>query len=176
MAVDLSAASRWRRGRNRVLLFGCALLLGAASARAASVLEGSVTRVSDGDTLWLRPTAGARPVKVRVAGIDAPERCQAWGPQATQALSSRVLHRHVRIEGDGRNDDHGRRLGRLVLNGEDVGERLVRDGHAWSYRFRRDVGPYAPQERAAQAARRGLHADAAAIHPRDFRRSHGPCE
>lgn len=162
----------------RLVLLACmggALLAGGATARESGdrrVLEGVVTRVSDGDTLWLRPSDGRRPLKVRVLGIDAPERCQAWGAQATERMKALVLYRRVRVEGDGFDDDHGRRLARVIVDGEDVGQRLVREGHAWSYRFRRDPGPYAPQEAEARKAGRGLHADATAMHPRDFRRTH----
>lgn len=154
-----------------------ATLVAAGWAQAAPprLLEGRVTRVSDGDTLWIAPAAGGKPVKVRVQGIDAPESCQPWGLQATQALAARVLHQAVRLE-EGPRDDHGRRLGRLMQGDQDVGAQMVREGHAWSYRFRRDPGPYAAEERAARAGRRGLFADPRALPPREFRRVHGPCD
>ena len=149
-----------------VCLWGCAF--------AANALEGVVTRVSDGDTLWIRPIDGARYVKVRVQGIDAPELCQAWGPEAKRALEAMALGQRVRIEGELR-DDHGRRLARLMHGDDDLGARLVRDGHAWSYRWRRDEGPYVVEEIDARASRRGLFAERDAVMPREFRRRHGPC-
>ena len=73
------------------------LLFGWRCAGAAQALSGVVTRVTDGDTVWVRPDEPKRkPVKLRLVGIDAPERCQAWGAQATAALAAQVLHRHVR--------------------------------------------------------------------------------
>jgi micrococcal nuclease len=150
-----------------------ALLLGCGDA--AQALDGVVSRVSDGDTLWIKPSRGGAYVKVRVEGIDAPELCQAGGEQAKRALETLALGRHVRLDGHLR-DDHGRRLGRLMLGDNDLGARLVRDGHAWSYRFRRDEGPYLIEEMAARAAKRGLFADARAVPPRQFRREHGPCD
>jgi micrococcal nuclease len=150
-----------------------ALLLAACGVPAAA-LQGTVTRVSDGDTLWVKPTAGGKPVKVRLKGIDAPELCQPGGREARDALARMALHQPVRID-EGPRDDHGRRLGTLQRGDEDLQARLVREGHAWSYRWRRDPGPYAAEEREARDARRGLFADPAAIEPREFRRVHGPC-
>jgi micrococcal nuclease len=139
----------------------------------SAALIGVVTRVSDGDTIWVRPDGGGKPVKVRVQGIDAPERCQAWGQQATAALSSRVLKRQVQVATRA-YDDYQRAIGSLELDGEDIGAWMVSEGHAWSYRYRRSLGPYATQEQQARAARRGLFASAA-IEPRVFRQQHGPC-
>jgi endonuclease YncB( thermonuclease family) len=149
-----------------------ALWLGAALPAAA--LQGMVTRVSDGDTLWLRPASGARPVKLRLQGIDAPELCQPGGREARDALARLVLHQPVRVD-EGPRDPHGRRLGRLMRGDIDLQAQLVRDGHAWSYRWRGNPGPYAAEEHEAHAARRGLFADPKAIEPREFRRLHGPC-
>ncbi len=153
------------------LTIGLVLLLAGASCPA---LQGVVTRVSDGDTLWIRPQGGGRPVKLRVQGIDAPERCQPWGEPARDRLRELVLGRGVRVV-EGPHDEHGRQLGRLMRDDIDIGAQLVREGLAWSYRWRSHPGPYAAEERAARAARRGLFADPAAMTPREFRRTHGPC-
>ncbi len=150
-------------------------VLGLALSTTTQAMTGVVTRVTDGDTVWVRPDAPKRkPVKLRLVGIDAPERCQAWGAQATAALSEQVLHRRVEIPTRG-VDPHGRLLGGLMLDGRDVSAWMVSQGHAWSSRFHRHPGPYAQQQRAAQSRRAGLFADPAAIEPWVFRRSHGPC-
>jgi len=145
------------------------------AARPPEVFTGTVTRVSDGDTLWLRPDEpGRKPIKVRLVGLDAPERCQAHGPQATAALSDWALNRRAEVRRRA-FDDHGRALGTLWIDGNDIGARLVREGHAWSARYRGDLGPYAREEAQARAARRGLFASGSPQLPRDFRRKHGPC-
>lgn len=141
---------------------------------AALQLQGVVTRVTDGDTLWLRPAPGARPVKLRLQHIDAPEICQAGGAAARRALEAMVLGQPVRVLGSVR-DDYGRRLARVLRGEVDVGEQLVREGHAWNSRFRGRRGPYAAAEAQARAQRRGVFADARAEPPREFRRRHGPC-
>ena len=156
---------------------GAAVLLGLVlAADAAMALSGAVTRVSDGDTLWLRPADGTRrPVKVRLDGLDAPERCQAGGAQARAALEARVLGRRVFVAALAR-DAYGRVIGTLRVDGEDSGAWLVEHGHAWSYRFRTHAGPYAAHESRARATRRGVFALPGAVEPRRFRREHGPCD
>jgi endonuclease YncB( thermonuclease family) len=147
---------------------------GAPAQAAAAAWEARVVRVSDGDTLWVRPLAGGRATKLRIDGIDAPELCQRGGRESRRALQHLVLQHTVRVDVAAR-DNYGRGIARVELAGQDVGERLVRDGHAWNDRFRFHVGPYAEQEAQARAARRGVFADPAAVEPREFRRVHGPC-
>ena len=152
-------------------LLGCAASAGANPAFV-------VSRVSDGDTLWVRPDGDRRkPVKLRLQGIDAPERCQPWGTQATAALNGRALGQRVQVQGRA-SDDFGRLLVELRLErgGADIGAWMVGQGHAWSPRFRHHPAAYARQEREARAARRGLFANPDAEPPRLFRKRHGPCE
>ena len=158
----------------RSLLVAVALL-GAAPAHA---LSGVVTHVSDGDTVWVKidDAPDRKPVKVRIAGIDAPERCQAWGVESTEALKAQVLHRHVQVPTRA-VDVHGRLVGGLLLDdGRDIGAWMVTQGHAWSPRFKRHRAPYEQQQREAQERKAGLFADPAAIEPWVFRKAHGPCE
>ena len=164
-----------RRGVLALMLLVAPALAAANETRVAGV----VTRVSDGDTLWIQPepAPGAphrRRVKLRLVGLDAPERCQAHGMAAAAALAARVQGRQVVVLRRA-TDDYDRALVTLWLDGEDIGAWLVREGHAWSARYRGDPGPYAREEAAARAAHRGLFADAHPMPPRDFRRSHGPC-
>ena len=130
--------------------------------------------VSDGDTVFVRPASGGKPIKIRMDGLDAPEICQAYGQVSRQALQNRLQGQAVSVDGR-RRDSYGRVLARIRWQQADVGEWMVRQGHAWSYRYRRDAGPYAAEEAQAKAAQRGLFADAGALPPRDFRKRHGPC-
>ncbi len=145
-----------------------------AAKAAAPALEGTVTRVTDGDSLWLEPANGGAPVELRLLGIDAPEICQAWGPEAREALRELVLHKGVSVRGSGR-DTYGRTLGTVFLDGLNVNKKMVQEGHAWSARYKYDHGPYVADERMARALSRGLNRDGGAVMPRDFRRAHGPC-
>lgn len=152
-----------------------AVLLLAASALHAATWHGTVTHVTDGDTVRVRPSGGGATVSIRLLGIDAPETCQAFGPQARDALRSRVLGEPVRVRGRG-EDDYGRQLARVEHRHEDVGRWLVRNGYAWSMRFHGRSGPYAVLEAQAREGRRGLWAQPGALDPRRFRQQHGRCE
>lgn len=144
-------------------------------AHSAQPWPGVVTHVYDGDTLWIRSANGGRPRKVRIDGIDAPEICQTWGPQSRDALSNRLLNQTVLVQ-TRRKDGYDRTLAVLKFRGEDMGDWMVTHGHAWSYHYQRNVGPYPEQEMNAKAARRGLFAHSPAVRPRDFRKNHGPCQ
>jgi endonuclease YncB( thermonuclease family) len=146
----------------------------AAPAKPAA-LAGTVSRVVDGDTLWVQAEGGSAPVVVRIDGIDAPESCQVGGKEATAALTALALGRSVTVRVAAK-DEHGRTVGKVFDGDKDLGDRMVRDGQAWSSRYQYDRGPYVAEERMAQALKRGLHAPGDAIQPRVFRKQHGPCE
>ena len=137
---------------------------------------GLVTYVVDGDTVRVRPLQGGKPVSVRVNGIDAPEICQDGGSTARDALKRRALGQRVVVHGVGR-DDYGRLLAQIVMDDDDLGGWMVEAGHAWSYRYRGQPGPYAAQQHRAQAAGRGLFASGGvvAVYPAVFRKEHGSC-
>lgn len=140
---------------------------------AVPTVQGVVTKVTDGDSLWVRPP-GQPGIEVRLRDIDAPEICQVWGEEARRALEEWVLGRTVDLRTTGR-DTYGRTLGYVLVDGVDVGRRMVEEGHAWSTRTRWDRGPLVKEERMAAALRRGLHGLPGAVMPRDFRQGHGPC-
>ena len=149
-----------------------------AAPAPARGFAATVTRVSDGDTLWVRPERGGPPRKLRLHGIDAPEICQPGGVAARDALQALALHRPVQVSVL-RRDDYQRLLARVTHQGDDLARAMVRQGHAWSYRYRRDPGPYGAEEQEARRLRRGLFAvqpgPQAPESPRAFRRRHGPC-
>lgn len=138
-------------------------------------LAGMVIRVVDGDTLWLRVADAPAHEVVRLQHIDAPEACQAGGKEATQALSRLVLNKTVVVKIAAR-DDYSRWIGKVFEGATEVGEQLVRDGHAWSQRDQYGRGPLVAYQRMAQTLKRGLHAAGDAVDPKEFRRVNGPCE
>lgn len=159
------------------LLTGAALTASAPAALArapAATLEGTVTRVIDGDSLLLQ-APGAPPVEIRLLGIDAPEGCQPGGPQAREALAEYVLDKAVTARTQGR-DHYGRTLATLTVDGLNVNQRMVAEGQAWSSRAKWNRGPFVAQEKMAQALKRGLHASPGALMPAEFRRRNGPCQ
>ena len=166
---------RWAGVWNGLRVWGLWLcMVVAAQGAPLRVWTGVVVHVSDGDTLWVRLQRANLPYKLRLDGLDAPEICQAWGPQAKEALRALVLRHAVTVQVRAR-DTYGRWLARVYLYNQDVGAWLVLHGHAWSYGFRGEVGPYAVQQALAQHQRQGLFAQGDAVAPRAFRRRWGPC-
>jgi micrococcal nuclease len=142
--------------------------------RFGEAYEARVTRVPDGDTLWVKPLAGGTYRKLRLEGVDAPEICQDGGTAAREALAGRLLEQTVTVT-ERRRDDYGRALVRLRHRDDDVAGWLVREGWAWSYRWRHSDGPFAIEETLARKERKGIFATAGAEEPRAFRKRHGSC-
>lgn len=162
-------------GKGWVVALGLVAALSAAcAATPPRELAGTVTKVTDGDSLWLQPSVQGPPIEVRLLGVDAPEICQPWGTQARDALKVLVEGKQVTLRAVGL-DTYQRTLGTVMLDDVDVNSRLVEEGHAWSTRSKWDRGPLVKQERMAKALSRGLHSQAGAVMPKDFRTTHGPC-
>jgi len=156
----------------RWLVAGVLLISGAGVG--AEVFLARATAVPDGDTLWVQPQAGGAPRKLRLQGVDAPEICQRGGVASRDALRGLVDQALLRV--DVRyQDDYGRGLARIQIDGKDVGARLVADGQAWSSRWRHSLGPYAAQEAAARAAGLGVFSQPQPELPRNFRQRNGSC-
>ena len=169
--------SQWKWARQATKFIAVALfVLIACSSQAATrrAQSGVVTRVVDGDTLWVTTSASQQTLKVRIQGIDAPEICQTDGLQAREALMRRVLGQTVTVT-SGAHDNYGRTVGTVHLQGQDMGRWLVSQGHAWVYSYRHKKGPYADELRQARSEQRGVFSDVAAEEPRVFRKRHGSC-
>ena len=137
----------------------------------SGVLQGICSRVTDGDTLTIRLSDG-REEKVQLFGIDAPERDQEHGNEATAALSSLVLNKKIRVTYPGR-EDLGRINGKVYVDDQYVNLILVKEGHAW---HSDKYGPNEDDLRAAQqearSAGKGLWADSHPLEPWRFRNGH----
>ncbi len=143
----------------------------------AKTLQGTVTRVADGDTLWVASDAKAAPMKLRIDGIDAPEFCQPWGKQARDALKAKLLRQPVIFTTHAR-DSYGRSIASVTHQNDNVAAWLVAQGHAWSARGRWDEGPYAKEQSAARKNKLGLWQQSggdARMEPREWRKTRGSC-
>jgi endonuclease YncB( thermonuclease family) len=153
----------------RALIAAIALALVASSAFAAGprhhapwVSGGSVARVFDGDTFDLR-TEDRGVVRVRFAGIDAPERGQAYSRKSAEHLQSLVQGRAVRVRCY-KDDGNAREICDVDVEGRDVGLAMIDAGLAWHFkRFEKEQEEgarraYAAAEERARAARVGLWA------------------
>lgn len=129
---------------------------------------------TDGDS-FVGITRAQESVRVRLIGIDAPERAQPHGPQARKALEEKLRRAEFEVTLV-RRDNYGRWLVTARIDGNDVGEWMLREGHAWMYReYLKDIPagvrePYDRAEAAARSAQRGLWALPSPEAPWDFRR------
>lgn len=141
------------------------------SAGNIQALEGTVTGIADGDTLYVLDAA-RNSHKIRLLGIDAPERGQAFGEKSRQSLANLSYRRQVSVDWQGR-DVYGRILGRVRVAAADCRQdncpktvdtnlEQIKMGLAWWNRkfadtqFPGDARAYEAAEHQARAARTGL--------------------
>lgn len=128
-------------------------------------LQGKVLRVMDGDTLEL--IAEGKKAKIRLFGIDAPEKSQEFGKEARAYLTSLVLNQEVRVSIENK-DKYQRIVGTIYLKEKDINEDLVKNGYAWAYR--QYSSKYIAEEEDAKMFKLGLWKNPNAINPAEFRK------
>lgn len=129
--------------------------------------------VSDGDTVTVLDGLHAQH-RIRLAGIDTPEKAQPYGGASKRHLSRMVFGGYVTVEYEKR-DRYGRIVGKILKDGRDASLEQLRVGLAWHYKqyqreqSREDRGAYAEVEREAQHAHTGLWRDPAPVPPWTWR-------
>lgn len=154
----------------------CALLLSlfAFSPAWAEMLQGRVVGVADGDTITVLD-ADKTQHKIRLAGIDAPEKKQPYGQRSKQHLSDLVYGQTVAVDWQKR-DRYGRIIGKVWRGQTDVCLSQLHAGMAWHYKQynkdlpRADRLSYAVAEQAARNDGTGLWQENGPVAPWDFRR------
>jgi endonuclease YncB( thermonuclease family) len=141
----------------------------------ADTLTGRVVRVTDGDTIVILDAGNAQH-KIRLTGIDAPERGQAYGTKSKEHLSDSVAGKFVVVEYEKR-DRYEWILGKVLLSGDDVNLEQVRAGLAWHYKKYQgeqtvaDRVRYSDAEMDARRHERGLWGDPSPVPPWDYRKA-----
>ena len=126
-----------------------------------------VIAISDGDTLTV--LRGRRPVKVRLAEVDAPELHQPFGAVARRSLGELCFRAEAELLGSA-HDRYGRLVAHVRCRGVDAGREQVRRGLAWAFARYVVDGSLFALERQARRARRGLWIDPAPVPPWAWRR------
>ena len=158
--------------RNFVLAF-LLLTLSAVSSSAATIF-GRVIAVNDGDVLTVFNLN--RPVRIKLLAVDAPESDQTFGDVAKKHLGELVYDKSVLVEYWGIASD-GSLVGRVTLNGADIGAQMIRDGAAWfdassqDHLSVADREIYRQSEQAARNEKRGLWQAENPIAPWEFVRA-----
>jgi endonuclease YncB( thermonuclease family) len=161
-----------RRIPTLVAVLWTCLLLGSAFA---DTISGRVVGVADGDTLTVLDSRKQQH-KVRLIGIDAPEKAQPFGERSKQSLSDLAYNRNVLVQTHKR-DRYGRVLGTVLLDGIDLNLVQINRGLAWHYKAyareqtHNDRSRYAMTEEVARSDRRGLWRDAEPTPPWAWRKS-----
>lgn len=130
-------------------------------------IQGKVIRVLDGDTIEV--LQDKKPIRVRLANIDAPEKKQAFGRWSTNQLKALLAGQSVTVSYT-QTDRYGRIIGRVfTMNGTEASRFMVQSGAAWVYE-RYNVGESLPAlQREAQEQKRGLWADPKPVPPWEWR-------
>jgi endonuclease YncB( thermonuclease family) len=139
----------------------------------ADTLIGRVVAVADGDTITILDASNTQ-YKIRLAGIDAPEKGQPFGRVSRQRLADTVFTKTVQVEWSKR-DRYGRIVGKVIADGKDVCLLQIESGLAWHYaKYEREQSPadrkaYADAEIRAREQKRGLWMDAHPVPPWEWR-------
>lgn len=114
------------------LTFLFSLIITASAHSSTSTFTGKVIDVADGDTITILTQSDGK-IKIRLAGIDCPESTQTHGEKAKQYLSSLVDGKRVSIQPE-TVDRYGRTVGMVLVNGANINEQIVSNGHGWVFR------------------------------------------
>lgn len=167
---------------SRILLVALSLLF--THSASAETISGRVVGIADGDTITVVDSTKTQH-KIRLAGIDAPEKAQAFGNVAKQRMSDMVFGKEVRVD-DRKKDKYKRTIGRVwVASAEckasdcpktlDAGMALLTMGLAWHYKQyakeqpEEERGQYSFAEYEARAKKVGLWGDAEPVPPWEWR-------
>ncbi len=143
-------------------------------AASADTLTGKVVKVADGDSMTVLDNTSTQH-RIRLQGIDAPERKQAFGSASKKHLASLVAGKTVTVKWDKR-DRYRRIVGFVIVDGQDVNLVQVKAGMAWFYRYYQKEQSsenrklYAQAEDEARANTKGLWQDKNPMPPWEWRR------
>jgi len=155
------------------MLSALVLLMSLKLVAHADILRGQVVVVSDGDTITVLDEMKQRQV-IRLIGIDAPEKAQAFGQKAKESLADLVFNKDVSITWF-KKDRYRRTVGQVYSEDIDVGLEQIKRGLAWHYKqYEReqsveDRSSYSIAEEQARIARTGVWSQELPIEPSNYR-------
>ncbi len=170
IAEQAQPAMRWPLA---VGILACCAAAFAVSPAAAIQLEGRVIRVVNGDKLVVLDANNTQH-RVRLATVDVPNRGQRYAEEATANLVRLVTNKNVKVEWS-RKNRNGYLVGKVLLDGKDVGLLQISSGFAWHYRMfsnwqsSDDRQAYSGAQAIAVAMGAGLWSDLSPTPPWEFR-------
>lgn len=136
--------------------FPLAIILFCVSCSLSTAFQGKVLGVSDGDTITVMHDGKGE--KIRLYGVDCPEKAQDFGQKAKRFSSDMVFGKTVDVESVV-TDRYGRTIGIVRLDGKCLSEELIRNGLGWVYTRYCDkafCGQWKQLEEMAKSAKAGL--------------------
>jgi micrococcal nuclease len=132
------------------------------------ILKGKVVGITDGDSFTLL-TSDNRQFKIRLYGIDCPERHQAYGTGAKQFIAELIFGKEVAVYPKD-IDHYGRTVGEVFVDDRNINREMVENGYAWWYReYSPNDKAYGQLEAKARQYQRGLWQDENPTPPWEFR-------
>ena len=141
----------------------------------AGELQGRVVKVVDGDSITILDAHNVQH-KIRLSGIDAPEKAQPYGEVSRRSLAEIVAGKDVVVETT-KKDRYGRVVGKVLVDGQDANLLQIERGLAWFYReYQNEQSPdglmaYEAAELSAKKLGTGLWNDSNPMPPWEWRRS-----
>ena len=133
----MDTSQRVNRGFHRLGVFSAILVVMATATVHAAEFSGSVDKIVDGDTFWVCDVSACH--KIRVCGINAPEKGKPGYRESGEALSQLVEGKAVRCaqvgngtpcDGRSKPTNHDRIVAQCFVNGADIAVPLVEQGFA----------------------------------------------
>jgi endonuclease YncB( thermonuclease family) len=153
---------------NRLLLICFLTIVLGASTTYAQEFTVRVVGISDGDTFTAINRDNLQ-LKIRIYGIDAPEKGQDFGNKAKEILSDYVYGKNIVIDVQSR-DSWGRYVSYVFTpDGKDVSLLMLKAGMAWHFKKYDSTEEYAKAEEQARKAKTGLWSMADPVAPWDYR-------
>lgn len=155
-------------------LFFAGLIFTFSFVANADVITGRVVGIADGDTITVLDVTRTQ-YKVRLAGIDAPEKSQPFGSASKKSLSDLVYGRQVEVDWT-KHDRYQRIVGKVMINGIDANLEQIKRGMAWFFKRYQNEQPdqdrldYANAQDYAEREHLGLWSDSNPTPPWEFRR------
>ncbi|MFT5729257.1 MAG: micrococcal nuclease [Desulforhopalus sp.] len=149
----------------------CLLFLIASFPLQSYALTGKVVSVADGDTITILDSSNKQH-KIRLYGIDTPEKKQTFG-KAAKKYTSRLTYKKLATVKVYDTDRYGRTVGVVKVGGTNVNESLIKAGLAWQYKkyFKEKFcRSWLQLEKKAKASSIGLWKDKDPVPPWQWRK------
>jgi micrococcal nuclease len=144
------------------------LILSLSNINGQNSLLYEVIGIKDGDTIEIL-TPDKKKITIRLNGIDAPEKKQAYGQRSKENLSKIIFRKQVKIKSFG-NDKYRRVIADIFIDSTNVNYLQVSEGFAWHYKKYSKDEKLAQLENQAQEQKLGLWKDDNPIPPWEFRK------